>query len=115
VLGVIDGLVQEHRHVAVIQRVDDRSPGSLGVHEAQMAEHAELVGYSGAFHADGVGQVADGARALPQGTEDPQPAGGGQGLHRLRDSLGGVGVDVGGRRDPAARSVSHERHPNNLI
>jgi hypothetical protein len=92
VLDVVDGLVQEHRHVVVIQAVDDALAGPGAGDQAEVAQQAQLVGDRGLLHPDRLGQAGHRARRLAQPGQDQQPAGGGQGLQGDSDLRRCLGV-----------------------
>ena len=65
-LGVIDGLVEQHRDMAVERGVRHCPPGPLPGDQAEMTQHPQLVGDRGLLHPDIGGQLTDGRRALAQ-------------------------------------------------
>jgi hypothetical protein len=108
VLDVVDGLVQEHCHVVVIQAVDDALAGPGAGDQAEVAQQAQLVGDRGLLHADRLGQAGHAARRLAQPGEDQQPAGRGQGLQGDGDLRRRLGVQP--RRGRAALLVGCVTH-----
>jgi hypothetical protein len=66
VLDVVDGLVQEHGDVVVIQAVDDALAGAAAGDQAEVAQQPQLVGDRRLLHADSHGKLGDRARALAQ-------------------------------------------------
>ncbi len=91
-LGVVHGFVEELCDVVVVEGVHDAAPAAFIVDQAEVAQESQLVGDRGAFHADGVGEVADCRGSLVQPAEDEQATGGGQCLQRGGHRLGGLQV-----------------------
>jgi hypothetical protein len=108
VLDVVDGLVQEHRHVVVIQTVDGALAGPGAGDQAEVAQQAQLVGDRGLLHADRLGQAGHRAGRLAQPGEDQQAARGGQGLQGDGDLRRRLGVQP--RRGQAALLVGCVTH-----
>ena len=103
-LGVGDGLREQHADVIVVEGIDDASAPALANHEPEMTQHAQLLRYRGLFHLDLPCQLVDRARPGTETTEDPYPARSRQRLHRLRDDPGGIHVEV---RQNRSVTVAH--------
>jgi hypothetical protein len=60
VFDVVDGLIEQVCDVGVEEGVNDASTSPVADDEPEVAEDAELMRHSGAFHSDSRGEVADG-------------------------------------------------------
>lgn len=88
----------------VVQGIDDLPPDPLTHDEAQMPQHAELLGDGGLLHAHLASQIAHRAWAGAQTAENAHPAGCGQGLHRLGHRAGGLSAQ---KRNVGVVPVTH--------
>ncbi len=96
---MVDRLVEEPRHVVVVQAVDDRAAGALGGDEAEGAQEAELVGDRRLLHLDRLGKLGHGRGGLAQPAKDEQSAGRRERLQGGGDTLRRTRIDPCGRRD----------------
>jgi hypothetical protein len=112
VLGVGDGLGEEHPDVLVVEGVDHAAPAALADHESQVAQDAELLGYGRLLHRDLERQLTDRARSGAEAAQDPHAAGRGESLHRLGDDAGGAAVEVGQTCRVVAAHAGAERNMN---
>ena len=62
VFDVEDGLVEQVGDVRIVEGVDDAAAVPFADHEPEVSEDAQLLGDGGAFHLDGGGELAHGAR-----------------------------------------------------
>jgi hypothetical protein len=106
---VEDRLVEQGGDVIVVQGIDHLPTRSLPDDKSELAQHPQLVRYRRGLHLDGVGELPDGAITFTEASEDPDAAGGREGLHRDRDGVGGGSVDVRRFRGSTVCAVSHTR------
>lgn len=65
-LEVVHGLIEQCRHVSVVEPVVHVLALPLTGDEPEVAQHAELMRYRGLLHPDLLGQVADAASPAPE-------------------------------------------------
>ena len=106
-LYVIDGFVEKHRNVVVVEAVDDAAAGARSGDQAHRAEQAKLMGDGGLFHFNSVGQVVHPAGALAKLGENAQPARCSQSLQCRRYRRSGFGVELRRRPWPPVDFMSH--------
>jgi len=107
VLHVRDCFLEQLSHVIVVQRVDDVASFTSAVDQAEVAKQAKLVRDRRALHPHIDSKLRDGARAVLQPAENPQPAGCRECLHRVCDDLGEAVVQL--MRSALNVSVAHLR------
>jgi hypothetical protein len=64
VLAVVDGLVEQHGDVVVVELVDDALAGAGTGDQSEGAQQSQLVGHGRGLHTDGVGELMNRARTL---------------------------------------------------
>jgi hypothetical protein len=109
VLDVVDGLLEKHADVAVVEGVDDAAPFAFADDEAEVTEDPELVGDGGLFHRHRDSEFADGTGRLAQPCQDAHTAGCGECVHRLRDLARSGRVNGCGLGVSPANPVTHGR------
>ncbi len=97
-LGMGDRLSEQHPDVIVVQGVDDVPTLAFTDDQAQMPEHAKLLGHGGLLHLYVGGQLANRARPGAEPAEDANPARGCERRHRLGDRSGSLAVQIRERR-----------------
>ena len=103
---MVDGLLEQHPDVGIVQGIDDPVPVPLADDQAQMTEKAKLMRDGGLRHPDGLSESRDGAGCLAQTREDADPARRGERLHHLGDLVCRVGIDLRWPA-PALSPVTH--------
>jgi hypothetical protein len=103
-LDMRDRLIEQMRHVIVVQVVHDVTSIAPTDDEAEVTQDPQLVGYRRRFHPDGLGQLSDGLRATAEPTEDAHPAPRRQGLHGVGDRGGEVSIEA---LDVAQLAMAH--------
>ena len=81
-------LCEEHSDMVVVERVHDVAAPPGPNHEAQVAQHPQLLRNRRRLQVEIVRELADRHRARRKSTEDPHPARGRQRMHRLRNRVG---------------------------
>src|SRR3981189_3514464 len=105
--AVVDGFVEQHRHVVVVQAVDDALTGAATDDQTEVTQHTQLVGHGRLFHSDRLRQFRYGAWALPQPGQDQQPAGRRERLQGRGHISGRIGIENRWRLTPVVYSMTH--------
>ena len=103
-LDVRDRLLEQVRHVVVVQVVNDAPPVAPADDEPQMTKHTQLMGDRRRLHSDSVSELVDTQSARAQATQNPHAARGRERLHRVSDRASEMNVELFGTAKP---SVSH--------
>jgi hypothetical protein len=94
VLGVRDGFGEQDAYMLVVQLVNRLATLTFPDDQAEVAQHAELLGDGRLFHLHGTREIFDRARPRCEAAEDPHTAGRGQRLHGIRDLVGGFTAEM---------------------
>jgi hypothetical protein len=106
VLVVVAQRGEQVGQVVVEQAVVRVAPVPADGHEPQLAQQPQLVGDGRLLHADLPGEVLDGALAVQQRPQQPQPAGRPERAQRLGQALG----LLGGQRPRGVAVLSRPGH-----
>src|SRR5579884_819496 len=80
-----DGLSEQGADVIVVNRIDHLAAIALADHEAEVAQHSQLLGDRRLLHTDLVSEVSHRAGTGRESAEDADPTWRRERLHRLRD------------------------------
>jgi hypothetical protein len=96
VLDVRHGLVEQVRHVVVVEVIDDPATLAVTDDEPEMAQDAQLMRDGGRLHRDGDRQLVDAERAGAKPPKDAHPTRCRERLHRVSYDRGDVLVELVG-------------------
>lgn len=107
-LDVTHGLIDQLRHMHVIERIDDPPPAALTDDQPDVLQQPQLVRDGGLLHPDGIDQLRDRVGALTQLREDQHPARSRKPLHCVGNPDSNFRIHLGPGRttgDAVAHSI----------